>query len=34
VIADIPTDAGLIRVTVTDIGGRWLIASARPATSP
>jgi hypothetical protein len=29
-VADVPTDAGLIRVTATDIGGRWLIASARP----
>ena len=33
-IADVPTDAGPIRITVTDLGGRWLIASARPAPAP
>ncbi|MEV6349568.1 hypothetical protein [Actinoplanes sp. NPDC051851] len=34
VVADVPTDAGFIQVTVTDTGGRWLIASASQTTSP
>jgi hypothetical protein len=33
-VADVPTDAGPIRVTVTDIGGHWLIASTRPTPAP
>lgn len=31
VVADVPTDVGLIRVTVASTGGRWLIDDARPA---
>ena len=34
VVADVPTDAGLIRVTVANTGGRWLIDDARPAPTP
>jgi hypothetical protein len=34
VVADVPTDAGLIRVTITSTGGRWLIDNARPAPTP
>lgn len=34
VVADVPTDAGLIRVTVANTGGRWLIDDARPAPAP
>ena len=34
VVADVPTDAGLIRVTVANTGGRWLIDNARPAPAP
>ncbi len=34
VVADVPTDAGLIRVTVTSTSGRWLIDDARPAPTP
>lgn len=34
VVADVPTDAGLIRVTVASTGGRWLIDNARPAPTP
>jgi len=34
VVADIPTDAGPVRVTVLNTGGRWLVATARPATAP
>ena len=34
VVADVPTDAGLIRVTVASTGGRWLIDNARPAPAP
>ena len=34
VVADVPTDVGLIRVTVTSTGGRWLIDDARPAPTP
>ncbi|GAA3952052.1 hypothetical protein [Actinoplanes auranticolor] len=30
-VADVPTDAGPIRVTVINTAGRWLIASASPA---
>lgn len=34
VAADVPTDVGLIRVTVATTGGRWLIDNARPAPTP
>ncbi|WP_052720125.1 hypothetical protein [Actinoplanes rectilineatus] len=34
VVADVPTDAGLIRVTIASTGGRWLIDHARPAPTP
>ena len=34
VVADVPTDGGLIRVTVASTGGRWLIDNARPAPTP
>ncbi|WP_285690004.1 hypothetical protein [Actinoplanes sp. NBRC 103695] len=34
VVADVRTDAGLIRVTVTSTGGRWLIDNASPAPAP
>jgi hypothetical protein len=34
VVADVPTDAGPIRVTVASTGGRWLIDNARPAPTP
>ena len=34
VVADVPTDAGLIRVTVASTGGRWLIDNARLAPAP
>ena len=34
VVADVPTDGSLIRVTVASIGGRWLIDNARPAPAP
>ncbi|MCM4083901.1 hypothetical protein [Paractinoplanes hotanensis] len=34
VVADVPTDAGLIRVTVASTGGRWLIDNARLAPTP
>lgn len=33
-VADVPTDAGAVRVTVVNTAGRWLIASASPATTP
>ncbi|MEV6848843.1 hypothetical protein [Actinoplanes sp. NPDC051411] len=34
VVADVPTDAGPIRVTVINTGGRWLVSSAGPAAVP
>jgi hypothetical protein len=34
VVADVPTDAGLVRVTVANTGCRWLIDNARPAPAP
>jgi hypothetical protein len=34
VVADVPTDAGLIRVTIASTDGRWLIDNARPAPAP
>jgi hypothetical protein len=34
VVADVPTDAGAIRVTAADRDGRWLIATAGPAPPP
>ncbi|WP_199514284.1 hypothetical protein [Nucisporomicrobium flavum] len=34
VVADVPTDAGLIRVTVATTGGRWLIDNAAAAPTP
>ncbi|GAA3344774.1 hypothetical protein GCM10020358_49360 [Amorphoplanes nipponensis] len=34
VVADVPTDAGLIRVTVASTSGRWLIDNARPTPTP
>jgi hypothetical protein len=34
VVADVPTDAGLIRVTVASTSGRWLIDDARLAPAP
>ncbi|MEU4243986.1 hypothetical protein [Actinoplanes sp. NPDC026619] len=33
-VADVPTDAGKIRVTVVNTGGRWLVAAARPTATP
>ncbi|MEU7906421.1 hypothetical protein [Actinoplanes sp. NPDC049118] len=30
-VADVPTDAGLIRVTVVNTAGRWLVSDAEPA---
>lgn len=33
-IADVPTDAGPIRVTVVQAGGRWLVATVVPAPTP
>ena len=33
-VVDVPTDVGLIRVTVANTGGRWLIDNARPAPIP
>lgn len=34
VIADVPTDAGRVRVTVANMAGRWLVATAEPAPEP
>lgn len=34
VVADVPTDVGLIRVTVSNAGGRWLIDNAGSAPTP
>jgi ABC-type Fe3+-hydroxamate transport system substrate-binding protein len=34
VVADVPTDVGLIRVTVANTGGRWLIDNAGSAPTP
>lgn len=34
VVADVPTDVGLIRVTVASTGGWWLIDNARLAPTP
>jgi hypothetical protein len=34
VVADVPTDAGLVRVTVANAGGRWLIDNAAAAPTP
>jgi hypothetical protein len=31
VVADIPTDTGTVRVTLTRIDGRWLVATCAPA---
>jgi hypothetical protein len=31
VVADVPTDAGPVRVTASYRDGRWLIATASPA---
>jgi hypothetical protein len=33
VIADVPTDAGAVRVTVVAVGGQWLVATAEPASA-
>ncbi|MFF5291848.1 hypothetical protein [Paractinoplanes globisporus] len=33
VVAAVATDAGALKVTVVHAGGRWLVATARPASS-